>query len=118
MSVAFGKQLEQRAVTFLSRQGLQLLESNFQCRWGEIDLIMREGLTLVFVEVRARSSSEYGGAIASITAAKRRKLTKTANYYLLAKKLQDKCAARFDVVLFEGKQLEIEWIKNAFDSYY
>ncbi|KTD51995.1 hypothetical protein Lqui_0839 [Legionella quinlivanii] len=118
MSVEFGKQTERQAVQFLKKQGLQFIESNFRCRWGEVDVIMRDASTLVFVEVRARSSFDYGGAIASITVAKQRKLIKTANYYLLTKKLHDKCAARFDVVLFEGKPLQIEWIKNAFDSYY
>jgi len=114
MSLKTGFAAEQRARDFLRAQGLQWVESNYRCRWGEIDLIMREKNCLVFVEVRARASGAFGGAAASVTYNKQQKLIKTATIYLLSKKLHDKQPIRFDVLGFEGKESEIQWIKNAF----
>ena len=69
-----GEMAEQVAAEFLAGRGLKLIERNYRCRFGEIDLIMRHGPTLVFVEVRYRRNDSFGGAVESITAAKREKL--------------------------------------------
>lgn len=114
MSQKTGFAAEQRACTYLSNQGLQWIESNYRCRWGEIDLIMRDGKYLVFVEVRSRVSRSFGGAVASVTYVKQQKLVKTAMHYLLLKKMHDKQPIRFDVLGLEGKEAHVEWIKNAF----
>ena len=104
-----GREAETLAAQYLERCGLRLVERNFRVRGGEIDLICRDGKTLVFVEVRLRSRSDFGGAVASITASKRRRIVLAAQHYLLGKA---DCACRFDCVLSDGGQLE--WIKNAF----
>lgn len=110
-----GKAAEQHAATFLQQQKLVLLESNYRCRFGEIDLIMREDDTIVFVEVRMRSSDQFGGAAASITTAKQAKLIRTARHYLASQ--NDDFPCRFDVVLISGTRgNDIEWIQNAFDE--
>jgi putative endonuclease len=104
-----GREAETLAARHLERGGLRLLERNFRVRGGEIDLICRDGKTLVFVEVRQRSRADYGGAAASITAPKRRRIVLAARHYLAGKA---DCDCRFDCVLIDGGQLE--WIKNAF----
>ena len=110
---AEGTAAERVAATFLQSHGLKLLETNYRCRFGEIDLIMRDGDTLVFAEVRLRTSSNFGGAAASITAQKRRKLLKAARHYLASGKKTPRC--RFDAVLLSGmSERDIQWIKNAF----
>ena len=118
MSQKAGFLAEQQARDYLTSQGLIWLESNYRCRMGEIDLIMRDGDHLVFIEVRARRSNAFGGAAASITYSKQQKLLKTASLYLVEKKLQDKLAARFDVLSLDGMPSSITWIKNAFGSNY
>jgi putative endonuclease len=102
---------EQLASEFLQRNGLQLIESNFRCRFGEIDLILRDGTTLVFVEVRLRSNQHFGGAAASVTLAKQGRIVRAAQIYLQQQLRESAC--RFDVVLLDGER-RIEWIKNAF----
>lgn len=114
MSRNKGFAAEQQAQAYLVTQGLKWVTSNYQCRFGEIDLIMRDGNYLVFVEVRARSSSVFGGAVASITLSKQEKILKTASHYMLINKLMDKLPARFDVLSLEGEALAVHWIKNAF----
>jgi putative endonuclease len=96
----------------LQRAGLKLVERNYRCRFGEIDLIVREGSTLVFVEVRMRTSERFGGAAASITSAKRAKLLRTARHYLAGIARAPQC--RFDALLVNGRNYSIEWLKNAF----
>ena len=107
-----GALAEEAAAEFLKCRGLRLLERNYSCRFGEIDLIMRDGQTLVFVEVRYRRNQSFGGAIESITAAKREKLLRTARHYMAA--TQEFPACRFDAVLLSGDTQELEWIENAF----
>ena len=83
------------------------------CRFGEIDLIMRDGTTLVFIEVRMRANEMFGGAAASITPAKQAKLLRTARHYLSGLNSEPSC--RFDALLLSGiNGQKIEWIKNAF----
>jgi len=79
-----GESAENLAAAFLQQNGLKLVTRNYRCRFGEIDLIARNGKMLVFAEVRLRASAEFGGAAASITAAKRVKLARAARHYLAA----------------------------------
>ena len=100
------------AAAFLERKGLRVIERNYRCRLGEIDLIAREGATTVFVEVRQRASSAFGGAAASITSAKRQRLLRAARHYLSRLRTLPQC--RFDALLIEGNPPRIEWVRNAF----
>jgi putative endonuclease len=110
-----GDRAEQLAVIFLEQKGLQLQETNYRCRFGEIDLILRDGRTLVFAEVRMRRRSAFGGAAESITAAKRTRLIRTAQHYLMENHSSVPC--RFDVVLLQELDLNsIEWIPDAFGA--
>ncbi|MFC0252308.1 YraN family protein [Massilia consociata] len=105
---AQGRSWEQTALLHLRRQGLTLVEENFRCKGGEIDLIMRDGESLVFVEVRQRAERTHGGAAASITPAKIRRLTRAAQFYLLRFPVTPPC--RIDVVAIDGDHLE--WLQN------
>lgn len=112
---AKGDAAEDAALAHLQAAGLQLLERNYRTPGrggGEIDLIMRDAQgTLVFVEVRQRSGALYGGAAASISAGKRKRIVFAARFYLM--RLAHPPACRFDVVLLEG---QITWLKAAFDA--
>jgi len=107
-----GALAEDAAAAFLASQGLQLLERNYHCRFGEIDLILRDGRTVVFVEVRYRGSKAFGGAGESITSAKREKLLRAARHYLARNESYPAC--RFDAVLLSGDNPDVEWIRDAF----
>lgn len=107
-----GEGAEHLAAAFLERQGLTILERNYRCRFGEIDLVARCGALLVFVEVRARRSAAYGGAAGSITAVKRRRLVAAARHYLATRRVDRAC--RFDVVLVQGTEQRLEWLTDAF----
>jgi len=106
-----GREAETLAAQYLERHGQRVVARNFRVRGGEIDLICRDGPTLVFVEVRLRSRSDFGGAAASITAEKRRRIVLAASHYLLGR---PPCDCRFDCVLLDGQHLE--WLKNAFSA--
>lgn len=106
-----GQGWEQRALAYLRRQGLTLVEANFRCKGGEIDLIMRDGDALVFVEVRQRADREHGGAAASITPAKIGRLVRAAQLYLQRLPRMPDC--RFDVVAIDGD--ELDWLRNAIE---
>ena len=110
-----GARAEQQALEFLRGRGLALLNQNYRCRYGEIDLIMRDGATLVFVEVRLRSRADFGGAAASITATKQGKLVRTAQHYLSTLRQIPPC--RFDALLLHAADgSDIEWVRNAFNG--
>lgn len=110
-----GVQAEQTAAHFLQRQGLKLVQANYRCRFGEIDLILQDGVTLVFAEVRLRSRGDYGGAAASIDARKQHKLILTARHYLCRTFPEPPC--RFDALLLAdaADESSIEWIRGAFE---
>jgi putative endonuclease len=112
-----GVEAETVAANYLQHQGLSLVATNYSCRYGEIDLIMRDGKTLVFVEVRMRSNSSFGGAGTSITASKQLKLSRTAEYYLQQHgDISNSAACRFDAILMQKPTMQdIEWVRNAFD---
>lgn len=109
-----GKTCEEFALNYLIKNGLKLIEQNFNSRYGEIDLIMQHKTAVVFIEVRYRKNEDFGGAKASVTPAKQNKIKKTALYYM--QKQGRELNARFDVIAMSGenKNLTIEWIKNAF----
>ncbi|WP_036171310.1 YraN family protein [Massilia sp. 9096] len=107
-----GKSWEEAARVYLERHGLVMIESNFRCKLGEIDLVMRDGATLVFVEVRQRAAGSQVSAAASITPAKIRRLVRAAQVYL--QRLQRLPPCRFDVVAIDGRS--VEWIRNAIEA--
>ena len=106
-----GRLAEELAARFLERRGLAVLERNVHCRGGELDLVCRDGATLVFVEVRLRRNAAYGGAGASITARKQQRVVLAARHYLAAHR-QSERACRFDCVLLDGAT--ISWLRDAF----
>ena len=110
-----GIDAEQRACIYLQNQGLQLIEQNTSSRYGEVDIIMREGDTLIFVEVRYRKNNHFGGAAASITPSKQKKIIKTALTY--QQKYAPNDGIRFDVIAVEGDSSTLNWIKSAFDGF-
>ncbi len=107
-----GQSGEDDALKHLQLHGLILQERNFLCKGGEIDLVMNERDTLVFVEVRKRAQSHYGGAAASVTTGKQRRLIVAAQVYLKRYKMPPAC--RFDVVAIDGN--ELTWLKNAIEA--
>jgi putative endonuclease len=108
-----GDAAELQARRHLEGRGLRSVAQNFSGRFGELDLIMRDGDTLVFVEVRYRRSSQFGGAIASIDAKKQRKLIATAQGYLQQHPHDGPC--RFDVIAIGEGANGVEWLQNAFE---
>lgn len=111
-SKRLGSVFEARALAYLQTQRLRLVARNVTCRGGEIDLVMRErDGALVFVEVRARASGSYGGAVASVGRQKRRRIVHAAQYFL-AKRADSASACRFDVVAFDGTR--VIWLRDAF----
>ena len=104
-----GRGGEDRALAYLRQQGLTLVERNFLCKAGELDLIMRDGAHLVFVEVRERNNPRFGGAAASISPAKQRRIVRAAQFYLLRCKPLPPC--RIDIVAIDGER--INWLRNA-----
>lgn len=117
---AQGKRAEALAEEYLVKKGLVLVQRNFRTKTGEIDLIMQDESTLIFVEVRYRKNNSFGGGTESVDRRKQAKLTRTAECYLAWHKKYDKIASRFDVVSISPHETQnssaksIEWIKNAF----
>lgn len=116
-SQLIGKQAESIACQYLQNQGLVLLQQNLQCKTGEIDLIMQHNNTLIFLEVRQRNNSQYGGSAASISNSKKQRLCKAALYflpYIACIYFNDIIPpARFDVIAIDSDR--IQWIQQAFE---
>lgn len=115
---ARGQLIESAAEQHLQQHGLQPLARNYTCRSGEIDLVMRDGETLVFVEVRFRKTDRFGSPVESVTYRKQQKLLRTAQLFLLAhRQWQDK-PCRFDIIAARpaASGLQFEWINNAFGA--
>ena len=108
-----GQEQEAKAACFLKTQGYQILEQNYRCKRGEIDLVAREGQYLVFVEVKYRSTNESGLPEEAVDLRKQRQISRVAAWYLTEKGLDIYTPCRFDVVAIDGE--EIHWIRNAFD---
>ncbi|MET0027714.1 MAG: YraN family protein [Candidatus Thiodiazotropha sp.] len=113
-----GAEAEQQALGYLHRQGLRLVERNYRCKLGELDLIMRDrDDALIFVEVRYRQSGDFGSALESITPSKQKKLLAAARHYLHSHSADQPC--RFDVVALNGSgHPRMQWIKNAIQSHW
>jgi len=110
-----GDRAERRALDYLLAAGLRPVARNFACRTGEIDLIMREGKVLVFVEVRARSASRYGDAAATVGLAKQLRLARAARHFLHTRWRGPMPPCRFDVLAFDADGPP-RWIRHAFDA--
>lgn len=106
-----GARAEELCAGLLRAAGLRLVERNWRCRHGEIDLIAEERGTVVFAEVRMRSGAGFGGAAESLTAAKRARLLAAARLYLSRR---PDAACRFDVFLIDGETARVQWIRDAF----
>ncbi len=117
-----GAQAENLALSFLQDQGLKLIERNYACRSGELDLIMLDGESLIFIEVRLRTNNNFGGAAGSITRTKRQRLEKTALHFLQSHPVFSHRLCRFDLICLtsaqsnndEHHQKPIEWLKGVF----
>lgn len=105
---------EEKALAYLITQGLTLLHQNYYCRLGEVDLIMLDDDVLVFIEVRYRKNSYFGGALASISPSKQRKIIKTANHYLAQLITEPYC--RFDAIALNDTDALPLWVKDAFQA--
>jgi len=114
-----GAKAEETARIYLEQQGLRLVDQNYRCRQGEIDLIMQDAGTLAFVEVRYRKSTGFGSPAESVTSSKQRRIITTAAHYLQSKQMRKMPPCRFDILAIVGKeQQHIDWIKDAFQVNY
>lgn len=111
-----GKAAEQHAKNWLIKQGLTLIDSNYHCRFGEIDLIMLDSKHLVFIEVRLRKNPNFGSAASSVTIHKQQKIITTANHFLKSNKVYGEHCCRFDVIAYESNSALTApvWYKDAF----
>lgn len=111
-----GEYGEALAATFLKQQGLSLIEVNFTCKMGEIDLVMRHLDTLVFVEVRSRSNTDMAILLESIDFRKQQRIICAAQFFLQKKRYLDSYPCRFDVIgiTYANGKPQIQWIKQAF----
>lgn len=112
-----GVAAENAAFRFLVEHGLEPIARNYRCRGGEIDLVMMDGKTLALVEVRYRASKEFGGAAASVTWFKQKRIILAARHLLKTRRDLRNHRARFDVVAISGtdwRKPKIDWIKRAF----
>jgi putative endonuclease len=118
-TTALGRRGEDLACRHLEAQGLRLLERNYRCRTGEIDLVMLQGATLVLVEVRSRSTSDHGSAAATVGARKQQRVIRAARHLLLTRPDYRRLPARFDVVAIDPGSIgstepTVTWIRDAF----
>ena len=107
-----GSEKEARAAKYLEQAGMRILARNFRCRQGEIDLIGREGRTLLFIEVKYRNSGRSGSAAEAVTPKKQSVIRSVAQYYLFSRRIPQDTPVRFDVVAIDQKS--IRWITDAF----
>jgi putative endonuclease len=111
-----GSAAELRAVGVLEQAGFTVLARNYRCRAGELDIVARRARMLVIAEVRLRSSDAFGGAGASISAAKRARIVRATRYLLRCQPALATLAVRFDALLLSAADGPIEWIEGAFDA--
>ena len=109
-----GSEAERMALAYLQRSGLKLIARNYRCKAGELDLVMLDGSTLVMIEVRYRSSHDYGGAAASVTLKKQRRIINAARHLLATRADLRRYRARFDVIAMANLHDEPQWLKAAF----
>ncbi|WP_409077273.1 YraN family protein [Pseudomonas cichorii] len=114
-----GREAEASALLYLQQQGLRLITQNWSCKRGELDLVMLDGDTVVFVEVRYRRHSGWGGAMESVDFRKQEKLIIAAQLFLQQESHWADYTCRFDVIAVDGdpgKAAPMKWLKSAFDS--
>lgn len=114
-----GQRAESLALQWLERRGLELVARNYRCRLGEIDLVMRDGATLVFIEVRYRRHSRYGSGLESVDPRKQQKLAHAASHFLASRRHYQTRPCRFDVMAGtatagEAHSVTWHWVRNAF----
>lgn len=107
-----GAAYEEKAAEYLCSQGYRILERNFRCRLGEIDLIAEDCEVLVFLEVKYRKSSRYGSPAEAVTPAKQKTICRVADFYRMSRRVPESKSCRFDVVAILGEQVQI--YKDAF----
>ena len=108
-----GSRYEQLAARYLEQKGMDVLELNYRCRTGEIDIIARDGGYLVFVEVKYRRDDKMGNPKEAVNRKKQKKISMTASYYLMRECGRMDIPCRFDVAAVLGEQIEV--VKNAFE---
>lgn len=113
---ATGADRESQAAEYLERQGMRIVERNYRCRQGEIDLIGWHQGYLVFVEVKYRAGTAKGYAAEAVDGRKQRRVCRAADYYRYSHKIGDAFGVRYDVVAIQGE--EVSWIQNAFPHVY
>ena len=109
---ALGGEKELFAAEFLKKQGLDIIQMNFRCKIGEIDIIAKDKDCLVFCEVKYRKNENFGDPLSAVDLKKQRKITQTARYYMLSNNISDNSNVRFDVVGILGDK--ITYVRNAF----
>lgn len=107
-----GTKYEEKAAEYLKSKGYDIIERNFTCRQGEIDIIAKEGETLVFVEVKYRNSTRYGTPSEAVDTKKQYRIMTAAQYYIVKNRISDDTQCRYDVIAILGNKIEL--IKNAF----
>ncbi|MBS0349631.1 MAG: YraN family protein [Proteobacteria bacterium] len=112
-----GQRAENLAQQYLERQGLVCIQRNFRCSSGEIDLIMRDGIMIIFAEVRYRKAFDYGESVETVVRAKQQRIIRAAWCYLIENHFVDKIHGRFDVIGVDVNE-QINWIQNAFEVEY
>ncbi len=120
-NTTIGQEAEQAALRFLIKQGLSPVETNYYCRRGEIDLIMRDEAQLVFIEVKYRNNIRHGSGLEAVDYYKRQRIIYAARHYLHQHHLTETCISRFDIIdmkpnnqLFSQAPFIIDWLKHAF----
>lgn len=109
---SIGSEYEKLAVIFLKNQGYEILERNFRCRMGEIDIIAREEEYLCFIEVKYRKNDRQGGALYAVNNKKQQTISRVSSYYIMRNRLPDATPIRYDVVGITGSSVEL--VRNAY----
>ena len=112
-----GRHYESLALRYLKTQGLRFVQKNYRCSHGEIDLVMMDKRTLIFVEVRFREDEDFGSAVETVDRRKQLKVLRAAAHYLLRNKIYNALQCRFDVIGITKKNssVKISWLQNAFE---
>lgn len=115
-----GTRYEEMACDYLHKNGVHMLEKNFRCRQGEIDIIGQDKETLVFFEVKYRATMKNGAAEEAVTPEKQRKICRTADYYRYCHNYGEDRPIRYDVIAINGKgtEMTLVWYQNAFSHVY
>ena len=111
-----GTGAEQRAAEFLQKAGFQILLRNYRCRTGELDIVARDSRMLIIAEVRLRSSEQFGGAAASITWRKQRRIVRASQHLLKVHREYSALPVRFDVLIVHQDARPIDWLQGAFEA--